>query len=149
MNFRSTLGLTTKILPNRSQSTAPRPADPWVLATQLERGRDFADVATSNIQGGCASDPSDGQAQLRIARIDESVRRTIADLLQTHSDPAHALWEAGIRAVRPYVPDITEAEWTAGCNRNFWPVYQAEMEMEEADPGGPNTHCPNSRDAES
>ncbi|HEV7266446.1 MAG TPA: hypothetical protein VGN83_16220 [Falsiroseomonas sp.] len=136
------------ILPDRFQPDAPRPVNSWAPAAQLERGQDFADVPTSSIQGGCVSDPFGGPAQLRIARIDESVRWLITNLLQTHSDPAHALWEAGLQAVRPYVPDITEAEWTAACNRNFWPAYQAKMEMEEADPGSRNTYCPNSRNAE-
>jgi hypothetical protein len=78
---------------------------------------------------------------LRRFKIDEAVCMTIAALLQTHPSPEKGLWEAGPDAVRLHVPDITEAEWTAACNRNFWPVYQAEMERQETTSGSRNPHC--------
>jgi hypothetical protein len=67
----------------------------------------------------------------RMAKIDESVRGTIIELMRTRPDSAQALWDAGPQAVRRHVPDITQAEWTAACNRNFWSVYQAELEKRE------------------
>jgi hypothetical protein len=100
----------------------PAPVDPTpnVLVSRNDRSGGAAPV---------------GHVNRRVAQIDKSIRQVILELMKTEHDPARALWEVGPRAVRRHMQDITSEEWRLACNRNFWPVYQEELERQEAESG--------------
>jgi hypothetical protein len=73
----------------------------------------------------------------RLTLVDEQACRVIDELLRTHPDPARAVWEQGMEMASSALPDLTEAEWRAACNRNYWPLHQAAAEALDAKAAAP------------
>ncbi|MGG5888151.1 hypothetical protein ACLF3G_13520 [Falsiroseomonas sp. HC035] len=78
----------------------------------------------------------------RLALVDEQACRVIGELLRTHPDPARAVWEQGMEMASSALPDLTDAEWRAACNRNYWPLYQTAVEALEAKAAAPSSLMP-------
>jgi hypothetical protein len=73
------------------------------------------------------------QSDPRTALVDAHVAQIVAELIRSHPDPSRAVWDQGLEMVRGSLPDVTDAEWRAACNRNYWPLHQTAVEAQAAE----------------